>query len=94
VIVYAVVDESLSPTSRSATRSRVFVRLEEAERFIEEVRGDDPERREPVNGLQPAIRSSAPSVRAGRRANPSAILAQGQPDVAFIGHQRLDGCFE
>jgi hypothetical protein len=37
---------------------------------------------------------SAPSVRAGRRANPFAILAQGQPDVAFIDHQRLDRCLE
>jgi hypothetical protein len=48
----------------------------------------------PVGWATAAIRSSAPSVRAGRCANPFAILAQGQPDVAFIGHLRLDGCLE
>jgi hypothetical protein len=30
-------------TSRSATRSRYSFRREDAERFVEEVRGDDPE---------------------------------------------------
>jgi hypothetical protein len=43
VIVYAVVDDSLSPTSPLGDSLDVFVRLEEAERFIEEVQGDDPE---------------------------------------------------
>ena len=31
------------PTSRSASSSRSFIRREDAERFIEEVRGDEPE---------------------------------------------------
>lgn len=43
VIVYAVVDDALSPTSRSVWSSRCSIRREDAERFIEEVRGDDPE---------------------------------------------------
>ena len=34
MLVYAVVDDALSPT--------VFIRREDAERFIEEVRGDEP----------------------------------------------------
>ena len=31
------------PTSRSAIELEVFIRREDAERFIEEVRGDEPE---------------------------------------------------
>jgi hypothetical protein len=43
VLVYAVVDDSLSPTSPLGDSLDVFVRREDAERFIEEVRGDEPE---------------------------------------------------
>jgi hypothetical protein len=43
VLVYAVVDDSLSPTSPLGDSLDVFVRRDDAERFIEEVRGDDPE---------------------------------------------------
>jgi hypothetical protein len=42
VIVYAVVDDALSPDFPLGDSLEVFVR-EDAERFIEEVRGDDPE---------------------------------------------------
>jgi hypothetical protein len=40
VIVYAVVDESLSPTSPLGD---TFVRREDAERFIARVKRDDPQ---------------------------------------------------
>jgi hypothetical protein len=40
--VYAVVDDSLSPTFALGDALEVYVRREDAERFIEEVRGDDP----------------------------------------------------
>ena len=43
VIVYAVVDDSLSPTSPLGDAVETFIRREDAKRFIEEVRGDDPE---------------------------------------------------
>jgi hypothetical protein len=43
VIVYAVVDDALSPEFPLGDSLDVFVRREDAERFIEEVRGDDPE---------------------------------------------------
>jgi hypothetical protein len=43
VLVHAVVDDSLSPTSPLGDSLDVFVRREDAERFIEEVRGDEPE---------------------------------------------------
>jgi hypothetical protein len=43
VIVYAVVDDALSPDFPLGVGLGVFVRREDAERFIEEVRGDDPE---------------------------------------------------
>jgi hypothetical protein len=39
VLVYAVVDDSLSPTRPLG----VFVRRTDAERFVEEIRGDEPE---------------------------------------------------
>ena len=43
LIVYAFVDEALSPDFPLGDPIEVFVRREDAERFIEEVRGDDPE---------------------------------------------------
>jgi hypothetical protein len=43
MIVYAVVDDSLSPSSPLGDGVETFIRREDAERFIEEVRGDDPE---------------------------------------------------
>ena len=43
MIVYAIVDDALSPDFPLGDALEVFVRREDAERFIEEVRGDDPE---------------------------------------------------
>lgn len=43
MIVYAIVDDSLSPTSPLGDAIETFIRREGAERFIEEVRGDDSE---------------------------------------------------
>jgi hypothetical protein len=43
VIVYAVVDDSLSATSPLGDAVDTFIRHEDAERFVEEVFGDDPE---------------------------------------------------
>jgi hypothetical protein len=41
--VYAVVDDAVSPTFPLGRAVEVCVRREDAERFIEEVRGDEPE---------------------------------------------------
>jgi hypothetical protein len=43
VLVYAVADDSLSPDFPLGDALDVYVRREEAERFIEEVRSDEPE---------------------------------------------------
>ena len=43
MLVYAVVDGSLSPDFPLGDSLEVFIRREDAERFIEEVHGDDPE---------------------------------------------------
>ena len=43
VIVYAVVDDALSPGFPLGVELEVFVRREDAERFIEELRRDEPE---------------------------------------------------
>ena len=43
MIVYAVVDDSLSDSSPLGDAIETFVRREDAERFVAEVRGDDPE---------------------------------------------------
>jgi hypothetical protein len=48
VLVYAVVDDSLSSTFPLGDALDVYVRREDAERFIEEVRGDDPEFAKPL----------------------------------------------
>ena len=41
--VNAVVDDALSPDFPLGVELEVFIRREDAKRFIEEVRGDDPE---------------------------------------------------
>jgi hypothetical protein len=41
MIVYAVVDDAPSPDFPLGDSLEVFIRLEDAERSIEEVRGDD-----------------------------------------------------
>jgi hypothetical protein len=41
VIVYAVVDDALSPDFPLGIELEVFIRREDAERFVAEVRGDD-----------------------------------------------------
>jgi hypothetical protein len=46
--VYAVLDETLSPNFPFGDSIDVFVRREDAERFIQEVRGDDPELAKPL----------------------------------------------
>jgi len=43
VIVYTIVDTRSSPEHPLGEEVEVFNRLEDADRFIEEVRGDDPE---------------------------------------------------
>ena len=43
VIVHAVVDDALSPDFPLGVELEVFIRREDAERLIEEVRGDEPE---------------------------------------------------
>jgi hypothetical protein len=43
VIVYAIIDVRTSPDSPLGGAVETFIRREDAERFIEEVRGDDPE---------------------------------------------------
>jgi hypothetical protein len=42
VIVYAVVDDALLPDFPLGDSLEMFIRREDAERFIEEIRGDDP----------------------------------------------------
>jgi hypothetical protein len=43
VLAYAVVDDSLPPTFPLGDAVETFLRREDAERFIEQVRSDDPE---------------------------------------------------
>ena len=43
MIVYVIIDTRSSPTHPLGDTVETFVRREDAGRFIEEVRGDDPE---------------------------------------------------
>ena len=43
VLVHAVVDDALSPDFPLGDALEVFIRREDAEKFVEEVRRDDPE---------------------------------------------------
>ena len=60
MIVYAVVDETISPTSPLGDAIEVFLRREDAQRFIEEIEGDDPE-------LAELLRIEERELEAGRR---------------------------
>jgi hypothetical protein len=43
VIVYAILDDALSPEFPLAVELEVFIRREDAERFIEAARSNEPE---------------------------------------------------
>jgi hypothetical protein len=57
MILYAVADDALSPDFPLGVELEVFIRREDAERFVEEVRGDDPE----LARLPPCCRAGAAS---------------------------------
>ena len=48
MIVYAVVDDALSPDFPLGVELEVFIRREDAERFLEQIRRDDPELVKPL----------------------------------------------
>jgi hypothetical protein len=58
VIVYAVVDNALSPDFALGDAVETFIRREDADRFIEEVRGDDP-------GIAAKLRAEERKLEAG-----------------------------
>ena len=43
MIVYAVIDDTLSPDFPLSVELETFIHREDAERFIEDVRSDDPD---------------------------------------------------
>lgn len=59
--MFAVVDDSLSPTFPLGDALEVYLRREDAEGFIEEIRGDEPE-------LAETLRIEARQLRAGELA--------------------------
>ena len=59
MIVYAVVDDALLSDFPLGVELEVFIRREDAERFIEEVGGDDP-------GMAAKLRIRAARARGGR----------------------------
>jgi hypothetical protein len=59
MIVYAVVDETISPTSPLGDAIEVFLRREDAQRFIEEIEGDDPELAELLRIEQRELKAAA-----------------------------------
>lgn len=58
--MFAVVDDSLSPTFPLGDALEVYLRREDAEGFIEEIRGDEPE-------LAETLRIEEQELRAGER---------------------------
>ena len=72
MIVYAVVDDALSPDFPLGVELEVFIRREDAERFIEEVRGDDPE-------VAAKLRIEERELEAGGL-NSTTANAEGPPD--------------
>jgi hypothetical protein len=58
MLVYAVVDDALSPTFPLGDALEVYVCREDAERFVEEIRDDEPE-------LAESLRIEERELRAG-----------------------------
>ena len=63
MIVYAVVDETISPTSPLGDAIDVFLRREDAQRFIEEIDGDDPELAELLRIEERELEAGRPLLR-------------------------------
>jgi hypothetical protein len=60
-MVYAVIDDSLSADSPLGQAVETFLRREDAERFVEEVRRDDPETARHLRVERRELDASAPS---------------------------------
>ena len=63
VLVYAVVDDALSRSVPLGDSLDVFIRREDAERFIEEERGDDPELASYLRIEEPELEGAGSTVR-------------------------------
>lgn len=61
MIVYAVIDDTPSARSPLGDAIDVFVRREDAERFIEEIRGDEPELAEPLRIEERELKGGGPN---------------------------------
>ena len=61
MIVYAVIDDTLSARSPLGDAVDVFLRREDAERFIEEIRGDEPELAEPLRIEERELEGGGPN---------------------------------
>ena len=61
MIVYAVIDDTLSARSPLGDAIDVFLRREDAERFIEEIRGDEPELAEPLRIEERELKAGGPN---------------------------------
>jgi len=78
VLVYAVVDTTLSPDFQLGDALEVYVRREDAERFIEEVRGDEPELAKDLRIEERRARSRRPSVEVAFAAGLVRLLEEGR----------------
>ena len=61
MIVYAVIDDTLSARSPLGDAIDVFLQREDAERFIEEIRGDEPELAEPLRIEERELEAGGPN---------------------------------
>jgi hypothetical protein len=61
MLVYAVVDDALSPTFPLGDALEVYVRREDAERFIEEIRGDEPDLAESLRIEERELETGGPN---------------------------------
>ena len=79
MIVFAVVDHALSPDFPLGVELEVFIRREDAERFVEEVRGDDPELAAHLRIDERELEAGVPRMIADRRRprrGPAALAAR------------------
>ena len=90
MLVYAVVDDSPSPTFPLGDSLEVYVWREDAERFMEEVRRDEPELAESLRIEERELEEVAEVRMGGRDDNPLPEHLAAAGGVEQVGSRQCD----
>ena len=90
MIAYAVVDDALSRDFPLGVELEVFIRREDAERFVEEVRGDDPEIAAKLRIEGRKLEADGPHTTLGRDVLRCDIIRASREEEAGVDHHRRE----